>query len=544
MKFKYYGNATKGIKPINNDFPYIKTHRDLYVALKNVWSKETCSPKFRDTWTKKNPTSGQCTITSFLVQDIFGGDVYGVPLDTGLVHCFNVINGQMIDLTSEQFTGQKLTYTLNHKQDREKHLFFDKEKVHRYELLKQGLIEHGKKNIQKHKVKTVFGRIFGITFGILGAVILAAGCYAGYVLLSYNRIGNVELGVDRKSGLAQVEVGESYKALTYNIGFGAYSQDFTFFLDTGYEKGTDKPTCGYYSTAKSKNEVMVNVGGAINTALSSDADFVFFQEVDTNSTRSYHINQDKKIQEAYPQYDHVHAKNFHSAFLPYPLYDMHGSVQAGLTTVSKYQIQSAYRKQYTISNSLSKLFDLDRCFSASQVKVDNGKYLWIINSHMSAYDKGGEIRAKQVKELNDFLRDRKADGDYVILGGDFNHDLLTYNPAYSYTLENGHRAFDMTSKTPDWVSYYFEYKGEKGKSPLSEISGYSMIASDNYPTCRNNDIEWDPNKTFVCCIDGFIVSDNIQVISHKNIQTKNGNKGLDGFAYADHDPAFIEFKLI
>ena len=75
MKFKYYGNAIKGIKPINNDFPYIKTHRDLYVALKNVWSKETCSPKFRDAWTKKNPTSGQCTITSFLVQDIFGGDV-------------------------------------------------------------------------------------------------------------------------------------------------------------------------------------------------------------------------------------------------------------------------------------------------------------------------------------------------------------------------------------------------------------------------------------------------------------------------------------
>ena len=541
MKFKYYGHDVKDIKPINNDFPYIKTHRDLYIALKKVWSKDTCSLKFKKEWSKKNPALGQCTITSFLVQDIFGGDVYAVPIDEGLMHCFNIIDGKMIDLTSEQFKGQKLTYNTNHKQDRERHLFFDPDKVQRYELLKKGLIDTGEKTLKRHKVKTVFGRIFGVMFGILGAVILAAGCYAGYVLLSYNRIGNIELGVDRKSALEEVTVGASYKALTYNIGFGAYSQDFTFFLDTGYDEN-DKPTCGYYSTAKSKADVEFNVGGAINTALASEADFVFFQEVDTNSTRSYHINQDNKIQEAYPQFDHVHAKNFHSAFLPYPLYDMHGSVQAGLTTVSKYQIHSAVRKQYTISNSLSKLFDLDRCFSAAQVKVNNGKYLWIINSHMSAYDKGGTIRAKQVEELNNFLHERKVDGDYVILGGDFNHDLLTYNPAYSYTLENGHRAFNMTSKTPDWVSYYFEYEGEQGKSPLKD--GYSLIASDNYPTCRNNDIEWDPNKTFVCCIDGFIVSDNIQVISHENIQTKNGKKGLDGFAYADHDPALIEFKLM
>ena len=541
MKFKYYGHDVKDIKPINNDFPYIKTHRDLYIALKKVWSKDTCSLKFKKEWSKKNPALGQCTITSFLVQDIFGGDVYAVPIDEGLMHCFNIIDGKMIDLTSEQFKGQKLTYNTNHKQDRERHLFFDPDKVQRYELLKKGLIETGEKTLKRHKANTVFGRIFGVMFGILGAVILAAGCYAGYVLLSYNRIGNIELGVDRKSALEEVTVGESYKALTYNIGFGAYSQDFTFFLDTGYDEN-DKPTCGYYSTAKSKADVEFNVGGAINTALASEADFVFFQEVDTNSTRSYHINQDNRIQEAYPQYDHIHAKNFHSAFLPYPLYDMHGSVQAGLTTVSKYQINSAVRKQYTISNSLSKLFDLDRCFSAAQVKVNNGKYLWIINSHMSAYDKGGTIRAKQVIELNNFLHERKVDGDYVILGGDFNHDLLTYNPAYSYTLENGHRAFNMTSKTPDWVSYYFEYEGVQGKSPLKD--GYSLIASDNYPTCRNNDIEWDPNKTFVCCIDGFIVSDNIQVVSHENIQTKNGKKGLDGFAYADHDPALIEFKLM
>ena len=97
----------------------------------------------------------------------------------------------------------------------------------------------------------------------------------------------------------------------------------------------------------------------------------------------------------------------------------------------------------------------------------------------------------------------------------------------------------MTKKAPDWVSYFFD---ENGKSPF--VEGFKIVASDNHPTCRNNDIAYDPEETFVCSVDGFIVSDNISVVSHEIIQTKNGNKGLDGFAYADHDPAMMEFKLI
>ena len=539
MKYKYYGNGVRGIKPINNDFPFIKSPRDLYDALSGIWCAETCSPKMRKDWTKKNKTWGQCSITSFLVQDIFGGDVYAVPLDDGLMHCFNIVDGKMFDLTSEQFKDMKLNYTKNHFQDKDRQLFFDKEKTARYELLKSQLKEHGASILKKKKAKRAVGTVFATLGCILGVVVLVAGSYVGYILLSYNRIGNVDLIVGRKSTLKEVSVGTSYKALTYNLGFGAYSQDFTFFLDTGYNE-FDQPTCGYYSTAKSKKVVEFNTLGALETAKATDADFLFFQEVDTNSTRSYHVNQDISIIESYPNYDHVHAKNFHSAFLPYPLYDMHGAVQAGLTTMSKYQIQSAQRKQYTISSSLSKFFDLDRCFSVSEINVDNGKHLWIVNSHMSAYDKGGTIRAQQVKELNDFLEEKKAANDYVIVGGDWNHDLLTYNPEFSYTEEQGHRAFGMTLKTPDWVSYYFDK--ETHKSPL--IDGFKVVASDNYPTCRNNDIEWTPNKSFVCCVDGFIVSDNIEVISHENIQSKNGNKGLDGFAFSDHDPALVEFKLL
>ena len=534
--YKFYGWETKDVFPINEKYRLIKNQRDLYDLLDKLWCSYTCAPRMRIKWSEKNKTLGQCSITSFLVQDIFGGEVYGVPLEDGGFHCYNKVGDVVFDLTSEQFGDQKLEYKLENPQSREEH-FKSQEKEERYLYLLNLLDEELQKRANNKKyAKRVVKKVGLITLMVLGSVLVTAVGYVGYVLLSYNRIGNVNLKVDRKSEIAKVKTGETYKAMTYNIGFGAYSQDYTFFLDTGYDEN-GKATCGYYSTAKSKNAVNFNTNGAISAVLDRSPDFVMFQEVDTDSTRSYHVNQDKKITESFANYDHVFAKNFHTAFLPYPLYDMHGYVNAGLATVSKYQIQSAQRKEYTVSNDFSKYIDLDRCFSVSELEVENGKKLCIVNSHMSAYDEGGKVRNKQVEELNAFLKEKKENGDYVVIGGDWNHDLLTYNPDYSYNLEN--RAFDVKIKTPDWVSYFFN---ESGKSPL--IDGYKVVASDNTPTCRNNDIEWEPGKTFVCCIDGFIVSDNVEIVKHENVQTKQGNKGLDGFAFSDHDPSYLEFKLL
>ena len=384
-------------------------------------------------------------------------------------------------------------------------------------------------------MKKIIKKTLLILLIIVGVIVLGAGGYCGYILLSYDRIGDCELEVDSKATKDKVTLDTIYSATTYNIGFGAYSQDFTFFLDTGYDKDGNE-TCGYYSTAKSKEEALFNVNGSIETIKNLDSDFVLLQEVDVKSTRSHKINQNEMFVNALVSYDNVFACNFDTAYLPYPLYDMHGKSYAGLSTFSKYQIKEASRVEYTISDSLSKLFDIDRCFSVSIVEVENGKNLYMVNSHMSAYDKGGTIREKQIQELNAFLTECKENGDYVVVGGDFNHDLLTNNPDYSYNKEN--RVFNNTLKDPDWVASYFD---ENGNSPL--VEGYKVVASDNVPTCRNNDIAWEKGTTYVCAVDGFIVSSNIEIVQHYNVETKNGNLNVDGFAFSDHQPAYIEFKL-
>ena len=116
------------------------TPRDLYDLLSDIWCEYTCAPRLREGWSKDNPTLGQCSITAFLAQDIFGGQVYGILRDGGNYHCYNVVDDCIFDLTSEQFGDEKLDYTDNPEQFREVH-FAREEKRLRYEYLKNELMK-------------------------------------------------------------------------------------------------------------------------------------------------------------------------------------------------------------------------------------------------------------------------------------------------------------------------------------------------------------------------------------------------------------------
>ena len=122
----------------DSDFPGIRTLDDLYEALSGLWCAETCAPRMRADWNPENRTLGQCSVTAFLTQDLFGGNVFGVPLGDGNYHCYNVIGDVVFDLTSEQFGDEKLDYTNNPEQFREVD-FSKAEKYERYEYLKSKL---------------------------------------------------------------------------------------------------------------------------------------------------------------------------------------------------------------------------------------------------------------------------------------------------------------------------------------------------------------------------------------------------------------------
>ena len=80
-------------------------------------------------------------------------------------------------------------------------------------------------------------RVLKIAGILLLAVLAAVLCYVGYVFGTYSRIeDNQELSVTHgSSGVQTAEPETDYKILSWNIGFGAYEEDFGFFMDGGTE---------------------------------------------------------------------------------------------------------------------------------------------------------------------------------------------------------------------------------------------------------------------------------------------------------------------
>lgn len=145
-EYRFYGWQTADVPAVDEEYKKIKNPRHLYDLLSEIWCADTCAPRMRDGWSKDNMTLGQCSITAFLAQDIFGGEVYGILRNGGNYHCYNVIGDCVFDLTSEQFGDEVLSYEDNPVQSRETH-WAKEEKRLRYEYLKDEL----KKSLDRAK---------------------------------------------------------------------------------------------------------------------------------------------------------------------------------------------------------------------------------------------------------------------------------------------------------------------------------------------------------------------------------------------------------
>ena len=137
-------------------------------------------------------------------------------------------------------------------------------------------------------------KIIGITFA---AFFLLIASYAAYLLVTYDRIADMqELSIIQPQDITEsaptsLQLGEEYSAATYNIGFGAYTPEYSFFMDGGKS-----------SWAASKESVLNTVEGASSLIAALDPDFALIQEIDLDATRSYHIDQYELLRKALPDY--------------------------------------------------------------------------------------------------------------------------------------------------------------------------------------------------------------------------------------------------
>ncbi len=347
-------------------------------------------------------------------------------------------------------------------------------------------------------------RIGGI---VLSAILLIAISYLLYVVISYNRVED-NLTLDIQGELNDnAPVNESLTLVTYNIGFGAYSDDYSFFMDGGE-----------HSRAFSKDAVIANTNGALGAIKSQNPDFVLLQEVDIDGTRSYHVNQRDIIANEMRKYEGVFALNYNSPYFLYPFNEPIGANKSGLLSFSRYNITSSIRRSLPIEESFNKFIDLDRAYTRSIIEAVDGKKLVLYNVHLSAYTSDGSIANKQLKMLSEDMKSQYDKGNYIIAAGDFNKDLLGDSSKY----------FERSEGEFNWAAPF-----DSSLLP----SGFLSHTGSNVPTCRNADSPFRGDGTdFVLSVDGIIVSDNIKVISCDTVDT--------GFKFSDHNPVKADLILM
>lgn len=345
---------------------------------------------------------------------------------------------------------------------------------------------------------------------VLAAVLLF---YLGYVLFSYDRLPDkLTLEVNRLGENTYFEDGftvdtdKAYLIMTYNIGFGAYRSDYSFFMDGGKS-----------SWAKDEESVIAAVCSMAKIINDVSPDFVFLQEVDVDGTRSYHVDELELMNQFMKGYYYDFAQNYDSPFYFYPPWQPHGANQSGIVTYSRAQIISAMRRSLPVAEDLSKLVDLDRCYAVSRIPTDNGKELCLYNLHLSAYGNDKELRNRQLEMLyQDMQTDYRA-GNYVICGGDFNQNLRD----------------EQEEDAPQWGQGFSRESLPEGfKLGIDQARAPEDIENN---TCRDAGEPYDEETTYTVTLDGFIVSENVDINYYHHMDWKH--------EYSDHEPVMMQFFL-
>ena len=335
---------------------------------------------------------------------------------------------------------------------------------------------------------------------VLSFVVVFVG-FLSYIMITDYKPEDVEASIvlyDNETELT----GNTFTVTTFNIGYCGLDKDQDFFLDGG--------TMSHSSSLEQTEENLEAVESFIET---QNSDFYFLQEVDVKGSRSFNVNQRDSIKEEFNTYSANFSYNFKTKWVPIPIFDPLGSGYSGLMNLSKYSSTSSTRYALPgIEPFPKRYFDLDRSIMEDVYELANGKKLYMINIHLSAYDEGGNIRKQQVDFLIEYMNDLYNDGEnYIVFGGDWNHLL------------------DMSQDSPDlprWVALLPDSLFE---------TGFKLGFDSNVSTVRNNDAPYEKGVNFETVIDGFLVSPNI------TIDSVAGND-LE-FENSDHNPVTMTFTL-
>lgn len=338
---------------------------------------------------------------------------------------------------------------------------------------------------------------------LIGVPVFAFGCF---LLLStlrdYNPKPVLFVPIEGE-GTDMDSTKSDFSFLIWNIGYAGLGVESDFFFDGGT------------GVRQSETVTQKNLDGIVSFLKKEQTrtDFILLQEVDFNSKRSWYTDQSKVLTAALSPCISSLAYNYVTDFVPQPLTNPYGKCSAGLMSFTHLKPGAARRIALTPDATWPVgLFMLDRCLLEWRFKLRNSKELIVYNLHLSAYD-DGTVKQNQMDSLKKRVLKEYEAGNYVVVGGDWNQ-----NPPGYISPNPGVKATVQMSIPEDYPA-----------------KGWKWAFGSDIPTNRKLNEPYKEGTTGIDVIDFYLISPNLQVLSHENINL--------GFAYSDHQPVYMKIRI-
>jgi endonuclease/exonuclease/phosphatase family metal-dependent hydrolase len=295
-----------------------------------------------------------------------------------------------------------------------------------------------------------------------------------------------------------------FSLLTWNIGYCGLDEDMDFFYDGGTKVRPPR---------ESFERNLSQVTGFLKRT-SDSIDFIFLQEVDRKSKRSYRVDEYAGIEDVLKKSSSQFAINYKVFFVPVPPSSPMGKVYSGISVFGNDVPASSVRYAFPGKYGFPKqLFMLDRCFLVNRYPLSNGKELILINTHNEAFDPG-EIRRAQMAYLREFMLDEYSKGNYIIAGGDWNQCPPDFKADFANNIVYSNQmSLGSDYLPPEWIWAY----------------------DNKVPSNRTVTAPYNPKVTATTVIDFFLLSPNVEEVSVKCIDL--------AFENSDHNPVYLKAKL-
>ncbi len=299
-------------------------------------------------------------------------------------------------------------------------------------------------------------------------------------------------------------VPDSFSVMTWNIGYCGLGKEMDFFYDGGKQ------------VRASRENTLKYLDGVRTFLRHADTlDFILLEEVDEHSKRTFFINEMDTFRQDLKGYHAFFALNYKVAFVPVPVTRPMGKVRSGIAMFTKYEPSLVERRDFPGQYDWpTRLFMLDRCFMVAHFPLTDGHELLVIVTHNSAFD-GGELKREEMAYLKDFLLKESAQGNRIVVGGDWNQNPPGYHDD-TFNKFSGYTNFTAQAIPSDFLP-----------------SAWRWAYDPTVPTNRANLTPYHPGETPTTLLDFFLLSPHTELLEVHGIDL--------GFAYSDHQPVLMRF---